>query len=137
MFREGAAIHSLAVPSDGQRDAHLSYQGVAERMASFTASMFFTPSRPATLQRLDALLGVDRNAVLPGGAPAQHAGVIRARLGGHAQRLGELRVAHARAEIDERLGGHRRGLAEMAQGLLAGVGLLTLEIRWSLPRTRR
>src|SRR5580658_4006550 len=57
--------------------------------------------RQPIFERLHAALGVHRDAFFPGGAAAQHAGEIRAGFGGHVQRLHELRIAYARAQIDK------------------------------------
>ena len=68
-------------------------------MAAFTALILRTPSRCShSSSAFNALLGVDRNAVLPGGAAAEDAGVIGAGFGGHGERFGELRDCSRRRE---------------------------------------
>src|ERR1700722_14416734 len=53
------------------------------------------------LQRLQSLLRVDRHAVFPRRAAAQDARIIGARVRRHAETFNELRVAHARAQINK------------------------------------
>src|SRR5690606_30400477 len=76
------------------------------------------------LKGLDALLAVDGDAVLPGGAAAEHAGEGRAGLSGELERLAEDLVGHTGAEIDEGLLRDAGRLLEQLLGLLAAVGLL-------------
>ena len=81
---------------------------LAGSSAALTFSMFSTPLVSSQrAERRRALLGVDRDAVLPRRAAAQHARELHAGLAGERQRLGELGVAHAGRQVDERLG---RGL---------------------------
>src|SRR5579864_9329650 len=47
-----------------------------------------------------SLFRIDGNALFPCGASAEHAVKLHARFAGQLQRLTELRVAHARREID-------------------------------------
>ena len=74
-----------------------------------------------------SLLGKDGDAVLPGGATAEHAVELGARLARELEGLDEDRVGDASGEVDERFVGHGFGIAEVLQGLGAGVGLLALE----------
>src|SRR5579872_7531934 len=78
-------------------------------------------------ERRCALLRVDGDAVLPGGAAAEHAVEAGAGLGCQFQRLDEDRVRNAGREIDEWL--VRRGgrYPEMLQRLGAGVRLFAFE----------
>src|SRR5260370_36987700 len=52
---------------------------------------------------LAPLLGINRDAVFPGGASAEHSGELHARLGYQLQRLGELGIAHPGGKINEGL----------------------------------
>src|ERR1039458_9962725 len=72
----------------------------------------------------EPLPGVDRNAVFPGGAPADYSAVVGTRLAGNRQRFDELGIAHAGGEIDEWFGGHGRGFAEVRAGFLPRIRLL-------------
>src|ERR1039458_5513569 len=72
----------------------------------------------------EPLSGVNRNAVFPGGAPAEHSAVAGTRLPGNRQRFEELGIAHAGGEIDEWFGGHPSGLAEVLAGFLPRIRLL-------------
>src|SRR5579885_1823681 len=65
---------------------------------------------------LQPLLGVNRDTVFPGGAPAKHAGEVRACFGGELERFVEGVVADAGGKIDEGLLGHARRAAEMLLG---------------------
>src|SRR5690348_12307245 len=69
------------------------------------------------LEGLQPLLGVDGNAVFPGGAAAEHAGEVGAGLGGELERFVEGVVADAGGKIDEGLLGHAGGATEMFLGL--------------------
>ena len=55
------------------------------------------------LERLAALLGVNGNAVVPGGASAENAGEIHVRFGGKLEGFVEDVVGDAGGKIDERL----------------------------------
>ena len=72
-----------------------------------------------------ALLGVDRNAVLPGGAAAQDAVELHSGFSGQFERLAELRVADAGRQINERLGGDVGGFVEQLDRFFLGVGFLS------------
>src|SRR5579864_8783959 len=63
------------------------------------------------------LLGVDGNAVFPGGAAAEDAIELHTRFSGKFQRLAELRVADASREVNEGLGGDAGGFVEEVDGL--------------------
>src|SRR6185437_6804535 len=88
------------------------------------------------LERPQALLGVDRDAVHPGRASAQHPGELHPRLGCQGQAFGELRIAHPRAQIDERPPRRRRVLAEMLERLRLALRLLPAERRASFDELR-
>ena len=79
------------------------------------------------LQRLQAFCGVNGHAVFPCGASAKDAGIVRAAFRGHAQRFNKLRVADARAQIDERLFGDRSRAAKVIQRFGARVSRLSFE----------
>src|SRR5579862_8285263 len=80
--------------------------------------------RKPVLQRLHALLRVDRDAFLPRRAAAEDAGIIGAGFGGHVQRFGELRVADSGAQVDEGFGSDGGGFTEIVQCLGARIRLL-------------
>ena len=79
------------------------------------------------LEGLGALLGVDGDAVFPGGAAAEDAVELGAGLAGEFEGLDEDGVGDAGGEVDEGLVGHGLGVAEVLQGLGAGVGFFALE----------
>ena len=74
-----------------------------------------------------ALLGIDGDAVLPGGAAAEDTVEGGTRLDGQFEGFDEDRVGDAGREVDEGLVRHGGGVAEVLQGLGAGVGYLALE----------
>src|ERR1019366_5762339 len=74
-----------------------------------------------------ALFGEDGDAIFPGGASAEHAIKLHARLGGKLQVFDELRIAHASRQIDEWLAGCASGSAIMVERFLLGVSLGALE----------
>src|SRR5215204_3770984 len=78
-------------------------------------------------KRLPALLAIDRDPILPGRTAAQHSREAGAGLGRQFERLGELRVADAGRQIDERTGGDTRRAAEVIHRLLLRVRLLAAE----------
>ena len=69
-----------------------------------------------------ALHGVDADAVFPGGAAAEDAVELGTGFGGELEGFDEDGVGDAGGEIDERLVGHGFGVAEVLEGLGAGVG---------------
>ena len=73
------------------------------------------------------MLGVDGDAVFPGGAAAEDSVEAGAGFDGQLEGLDEDGVGDAGREIDERLVGHGGGVAEVLQGFGAGVGLFALE----------
>src|SRR5271166_5130265 len=79
------------------------------------------------LEGLRALLGVDRDAVFPGCAPAENTVEGGAAFCGELQSLNEDRVADSRREIDEGLVRRRCRDAEVLQCLGTRVGFLALE----------
>ena len=104
------------------------YQGLAAFRALLTLLMFSTPVVSSqSLEGFCTLLGVDGDAVLPGGAAAEDAVELGAGLAGQLEGLDEDGVGDAGGEIDEGLVGHALGVAEVLQGLGAGVGLFALE----------
>ena len=106
----------------------LSNQEWADLRALLTFSMFSTPVVSSqSSEGLCALLGEDGDAVFPGGAAAEDAVELGAGLAGELEGLDEDGVGDAGGEIDEGLVGHGFGVAEVLQGLGAGVGLLALE----------
>src|SRR5581483_11140443 len=76
------------------------------------------------LQGFGALLGVDWDSFFPGGTAAQYAGIIRAGLRCHVERLRKLGITHAGAEVDEWLSRNGGGILEMLQGFRAAIGFL-------------
>ena len=83
-----------------------------------------------------ALFAVNRDALFPGGAPAQNAREVYPGFPRPAQRFGELLVANPRAQIDERPAGQLRRLAVALQRLIFAVGLFA-GCRRRRPRRRR
>src|SRR5208337_150960 len=79
------------------------------------------------LEGLRALLCVDRDAVLPGCAPAEDTVEGGAAFGSEFQGLNEDRVADARRQVDKRLVRRRCRDAEVLQCLGTRVGFLALE----------
>ncbi len=69
---------------------------------------------------LGALLGVDGDAVLPGGAAAEDSVEAGAGFDGEFEGFDEDGVGDAGREIDEGLVGHGGGVAEVLQGFLRG-----------------
>src|ERR1700683_3925911 len=70
------------------------------------------------------LLRINRNAILPGRAPAQHAVELHSRFAGQFESLAELGIANARRKINEGPGSDVRSLVEQVNGLLLAISFL-------------
>src|ERR1700733_7195980 len=75
-------------------------------------------------ERRRSLLRVNRNPIFPCRAPPQHSVELHSGFPRQFQRLAELSVAHARRQINKRLGGHVRRLMEQVDRLFLRISLL-------------
>src|ERR1700677_4462469 len=74
-------------------------------------------------ERSCALLGVDRNAVLPGSSSAEHAIELYARFSGEFEGLAEFCIADSSGEINKRLGGNARSFVEEIDSFFLRISL--------------
>jgi hypothetical protein len=85
--------------------------------------VFYAGGVEPVFEGLGALLGVDGDAVFPGGAAAEDSVEAGAGFYGELEGFDEDGVGDAGREVDEGFVGHSGGVAEVLQGFGAGVGL--------------
>src|ERR1700722_5964964 len=78
-------------------------------------------------ERRRALLGVNRNTLFPGGAPAEDTVELHSRFAREFKRFAELRVAYSGRQINERLGGNVRSFVEQVDRFFLAIRFLPAE----------